>query len=59
MAKKKILIDAEALVRRVLTESFKQKADAEIVRTVAEKVSKIVAESAPKKIAGAPGEKAA
>jgi hypothetical protein len=45
MAKRKALLDAEALVRKVLTESFKQKADAETVRAVAEKISQIVAES--------------
>jgi hypothetical protein len=54
MAKKKTRSDAEALVRRVLTESFKQKADAETVRTVAEKISRIIAESASKKNLGAP-----
>jgi hypothetical protein len=59
MAKKKALIDAEALVRRVLTKSFKQKADAETVRAVAKKISQIVAESAPKKASDAPKKKAA
>jgi hypothetical protein len=54
MAKKKALLDAEAFVRRVLTESFKQKADAETVRAVAEKISRIIDESAPKKNLGAP-----
>jgi hypothetical protein len=59
MAKRKALLDAEALVRRVLTESFKQKADAETVRAVAEKISQIVAESVPKKASGAAKKKAA
>ena len=49
MAKKKALLDAEALVRRVLTKSFKQKPDAETARAVAKKISQIVAESAAKK----------
>ena len=56
MANKKT---AEAFVRKILTEVFKQKADAETVRSVAEKVSQVVAESAPKKASGAPGKKAA
>jgi hypothetical protein len=59
MAKKKALIDAEALVRRVLTKSFKQKADAETVRAVAKKISQIVAEITPKKASDAPKKKAA
>jgi hypothetical protein len=59
MAKKNTLTAAEALVRRVLTESFKQKADAETIRAVAQKISQIVAESAPKKASGAPKDKAA
>lgn len=59
MAKKKTLIDAEALVRRVLTKSFKQKADAETVRVVAEKILQIVTNSTAKKISGATKKKAA
>jgi hypothetical protein len=59
MAKKKTLVDAEALVRRVLTKSFKQKADAETVRAVAEKISQVVAESAPKKVPTASKKRAA
>lgn len=59
MPKKKPLADTEAFVRKILTETFKQKADAETVRAVAEKVSQVVAESAPKKTPGAPGKKAA
>jgi hypothetical protein len=50
---------AEAFVRKILTETFKQKADAETVRSVAEKVSQIVEGSAPKKAPGAPKKKAA
>jgi hypothetical protein len=46
--KKTTLLDAEAFVRRVLTESFKQKTDAETIRAVAEKISQIVEESAAK-----------
>ena len=55
MAKKKALLDAEALVRRVL----KQKADAETARGVAKKISQIVAESAAKKASEASKRKAA
>lgn len=58
MAKKKVLA-AEAFVRKILTETFKQKVDAKTVRSVAEKVSQVVAESAPKKASGAPKKKAA
>jgi hypothetical protein len=49
MTKEKALPAAEAFVRRVLTQSFRQKADAETVRSVAEKLAQIVADSAPKK----------
>jgi hypothetical protein len=59
MAKQKRSLDAEALVRRILTKSFKQKADPETVRAVAEKILRIVMESAPKKISDAPKKKAA
>ncbi len=59
MAKKKVQVDAEALVRRVLTKSFKQKVDTETIRAVAAKLAQVVAESAPKKISGAPKKKAA
>lgn len=52
----KRLSEAEALVRRVLG---KQKIDKETVRAVAEKLTEIVAESAPKKASGAPKKKAA
>jgi hypothetical protein len=54
MAKEKQLRDAEAFVRKVLAESFNQKADAETVRSVALKVSRVVAENAPKTSSGAP-----
>jgi len=37
MAKKKALLNAEALVRSVLTKSLKQKPDAETARAVAKK----------------------
>jgi hypothetical protein len=47
--KDKALAEAEAFVRRVLSKSFKQKADPDTVRAVAEKVSQVLAESAPKK----------
>jgi hypothetical protein len=40
---------AEAFVRKLLTETFKQKADAETVRAVAQKISRVVAESTPEK----------
>jgi hypothetical protein len=53
MAKKKALLHAEALVRRVLTKSFKQKADAETVRAVAKRIPQIVIESTPKKVSDA------
>jgi hypothetical protein len=59
MAKEKTRLDAEAFVRRVLTESFKQKPDAETVRAAAEKVSQIVADSAAKKSLSASKKKAA
>jgi hypothetical protein len=49
MAKNKRLADTEAFVRKVLTETFKQKADAETVRAVAKKVSQAVIEGAAKK----------
>jgi hypothetical protein len=58
MAKKKPL-SAEAFVRKILTETFKQKADAETVRTVAEKVSKVMADSVPDKDAASARKKAA
>jgi hypothetical protein len=58
MARKKSLT-AEAFVRKILTETFKQRPDAETIRLVAEKVSQVVAESAPKKVSGAPKSKAA
>jgi hypothetical protein len=58
MANKKT-VATEAFVRKVLTEAFKQKADAKTVRAVAEKVSQVVAESAPKRTSGAPRNKAA
>ena len=48
MAKGRQLRDAEAFVRKVLAESFNQKADAETIRSVALKVSRVVAENAPK-----------
>jgi hypothetical protein len=48
VAKEKQLRDAEAFVRKVLAESFNQKADAETVRSVGLKVSRVVAENAPK-----------
>jgi hypothetical protein len=54
MAKEKQLHDAEAFVRKVLAESFNQKADAETVRSVALKVSRVVAENAPKTSSDAP-----
>ena len=54
MAKEKQLRDAEAFVRKVLAESFNQKADAETVRSVALKVSRVVVENAPKTSSGAP-----
>jgi hypothetical protein len=54
MAKEKQLRDAEAFVRKVLAESFNQKADAETVRSVALKVSRVVAENAPKTSSDAP-----
>jgi hypothetical protein len=44
MAKEKQLRDAEVFVRKVLAKSFNQKADAETVRSVALKVSRVVAE---------------
>jgi hypothetical protein len=59
MAKTKRLADTEAFVRKVLTETFKQKADAETVRAVAKKVSQAVIESAPKKETVPPKKKAA
>ena len=49
MPKNTRLADTEAFVRRVLTETFKQKADDETVRAVAKKVSQAVIEDAPKK----------
>jgi len=54
MAKEKKLRDAEAFVRKVLAESFNQKVDAETVRSVALKVSQVVAESAHKTASSAP-----
>jgi hypothetical protein len=54
MAKEKQPRDAEAFVRKVLAESFNQKADAETVRSVALKVSRVVVENAPKASSGAP-----
>ena len=54
MANEKKLRDAEAFVRKVLDESFNQKVDAETVRSVALKVSQVVAESAHKTASGAP-----
>jgi predicted secreted Zn-dependent protease len=45
--KNKTTADAEAFVRSVL--SFKQKVDPDTVRAIAEKVSQVVAESAPRK----------
>jgi hypothetical protein len=57
--KDKALADAEAFVHRVLSKGFKQKVDPDTVRAVAEKVSQVVAESAPKKVSGAPKKKAA
>jgi hypothetical protein len=48
MAKEKQLREAEAFVRKVLAVSFNQKADAETVRSVALRVSRVVAENAPK-----------
>jgi hypothetical protein len=54
MAKEKQLRDAEAFVRKVLAESFNQKADVETVRSVALKVSRVVAENAPKTSSDAP-----
>ena len=59
MAKKKALLNAEALVRSVLTKSLKQKPDAETARAVAKKISQIVAESAAKKASEASKKKAA
>jgi len=40
---------AEAFVRKLLTETFKQKAEAETVRAVTQKISRVVAESTPEK----------
>jgi GH35 family endo-1,4-beta-xylanase len=58
MAHKKKLT-AEAFVRKILTQTFKQKADSETVRAVAEKVSQVVAESASKKEPVQPKKRAA
>jgi hypothetical protein len=55
--KNKTTADAEAFVRSVL--SFKQKVDPDTVRAIAEKVSQVVAESAPKKVSGVPKKRAA
>ena len=44
MAKEKQLREAEAFVRKVLAVSFNQKTDAETVRSVALKVSRVFAE---------------
>jgi hypothetical protein len=52
----KAVSDAEAFVRRVLG---KQKIDPDTLRAVAEKVSQVVAESAPKKAPGASKKRAA
>jgi hypothetical protein len=57
--KNDVLADAEALVRRVLSKHFKQKLDPDTVRAVAEKISQVVEESAPKKVSSAPKKKAA
>jgi hypothetical protein len=54
MAKEKQLHDAKAFVRKVLAESFNQKADAETIRSVALKVSRVVAENAPTTSSDAP-----
>jgi hypothetical protein len=59
MARKQQLADTEAFVRKVLIQIFKQKADRETVRSVAEKVTQVIAESTPKKASGAPKNKAA
>ena len=54
MAKETTLTDAEAFVRRVLNEVFKQKADAETIRAVAEKVSGAIASGGQKEAAVSP-----
>lgn len=49
--KEQDVLRAEQFVRRVITETFKQKVDKEVVKAIAEKVSKAVPTNSSKKAA--------